>query len=180
MRAAEDSSAVTAAVSVVVEISVAEVISVAGETSESGATVLMKELDEVGIATFTARDYKPGELVHVVLFRFAADAPQGTRRDVADRFLSLASSPRHDGKPYILSIEAGAQHSGEPAAEHGFEVAFVVRFASEGDRNYYVGAPIVTDPGHLDAAHDRFKQFVGPLLDPQAGVLVFDFTPGGF
>ena len=55
-------------------------------------------------------------------------------------------------------------------------MAFVVRFASEGDRNFYVGAPIVTDPAYCDRQHHAFKGIVGPRLDRQgAGVLVFDF-----
>jgi hypothetical protein len=40
-------------------------------------------------------------------------------------------------------------------------------------RNYFVGRPF-----HFpyDPHHDAFKQFVGPLLDPKDGVIVFDFT----
>jgi len=163
---------------VVVATSVAEAISVAGETSDMSATAAMAELAAVGVSTFTARDYKPGKIIHIVLFDFADDAPAGTLTEVAERFLALASSKRHDGEPYIVSIEAGTQHSAEAAAEHGYRLGFVVTFASEGDRNYYVGAPIVTDPAHVDADHHRFKEFVGPLLDPRGSVLVFDFTSG--
>ena len=52
----------------------------------------------------------------------------------------------------------------------------MLRFASEGDRNYYCGGPIVTDAALYDPAHDAFKHFVGPLLADATGVLVFDFA----
>jgi hypothetical protein len=45
--------------------------------------------------------------------------------------------------------------------------------ASQGDRNFYVGEPIVADPAHFDHEHAAFKAFVGPLL---AGAQVFDFA----
>lgn len=124
----------------------------------------------------TARRYRPGVVHHVVLFRFRAEVPEVDRTEAARRFESLRSSPHRDGAgPYILSIAAGAQNSQEGLAA-GFEVGFIVRFASEGDRNYYVGPPQVTDPELFDPQHARFKGFVGPLLAPENGVLVFDFA----
>ena len=128
-------------------------------------------------ATLTARDYRPGEVHHIVLFRFADGVAADQRREVEDRFRALAHTPHPDGTgPYIRSIAAGAQSSQENAG-HGFELAFVVRFASEGDRNFYVGTPLVSDPAHFDRQHADFKDFVGPLLaDGDAGVLVFDFS----
>jgi hypothetical protein len=125
----------------------------------------------VGPREFTARDYRPGLIRHVVLFRYRDEVTADTKDEVLRRFLDLASSTR-DGSRYIVSIEAGPQGSGEGNGG-GFEHGIVVTFASEGDRNHYVGTPVVTDPAYSDPRHAAFKEFVGPLL-AQDGVLVFD------
>ncbi len=137
--------------------------------------VLSVELARVGVETFTAPDYKPSTIKHVVLFRYAAEVSGARKEEVTKRFLALKDQARRSGVPYIKAIETGAQMSGERVA-HGFEQAFIVTFKSEGDRNFYVGAPVVTDPFYMDAAHAAFKKFVGPLLENGTdGVLVFDF-----
>jgi hypothetical protein len=132
---------------------------------------LRRQLAEVGPATFTARDYRPATVRHVVLFRYRDDVTGEQQQEVLRRFRALADSER-DGERYVVSIEAGEQASGEGAAP--FRHGIVVTFASEGDRNYYVGTPVLDDPAHLDPAHAQFKEFVGPLLHPSDGVLVFD------
>lgn len=143
------------------------------------ADLLRAELAAVGPARFTARDYKPGTVIHIVLFRFKPHVSADEREDVKRRFLALKQDGRRDGHPYIEDIVAGAQTSGE-GAERGFEMAFVVRFASEGDRNFYVGAPIVTDPSCSDQQHEAFKKAVGSrIADDGWGVLVFDFRAEG-
>lgn len=139
------------------------------------ATRLLSERDAIGEVAFTAAGYRPGEVVHIVLLRFAAAATPADRREARRRFLALGDACRRDGRPYILGVAAGEPNGGE-RAERGFEQAFVLRFASEGDRNYYVGSPIVSDPARLDPAHVAFKTFVGPLLAEPDGVLVFDFA----
>jgi len=133
--------------------------------------------DEPEHATLIARDFRAGEVNHIVLFRFADGVTADQRQEVQDRFRALAHTPHPDGSgPYILSIVAGVQNSHENAGR-GFELAFVVRFASEGDRNFYVGAPLVSDPNLFDRQHAAFKDSVGPLLaGGDAGVLVFDFS----
>lgn len=133
---------------------------------------LASELDRVGAARFTAPDYAPGNVVHVVLFRFLPEVDAASKAEVERRFRALQSEPDPDRGRYILSIEAGSQASGEGAGG-GFELGFVVRFSSEGDRNYYVGAPVQTDPAFFDPAHAAFKTFVGPLV---ADVLVYDLV----
>ncbi|WP_394770675.1 Dabb family protein [Lacisediminihabitans sp.] len=138
------------------------------------AADLRAELEAVGVDRFTARDYRPGTVVHIVLFRYTAAATEAHRAEVARRFHALAATERR-GAPYISSITSGTQQSGE-VAPGGFEHGFVVTFSSLGDRNFYVGEPIVTDPEFYDRVHAEFKQFVGPLLAP-GGVLVFDFSP---
>lgn len=136
------------------------------------ANPLTALLAEVGVEEFTARDFRPGVVRHVVLFRYRDHVTPAQKEEVLQRFRALATSPRPDGRPYVVSIEAGTQTSGEGAGG-GFEHGIVVTFASEGDRNFYVGTPVVDDPAHLDPEHARFKEFVGPLL-ADGGVLVFD------
>lgn len=128
-------------------------------------------------ALSTAPDHRPGDVVHVVLFRFRDSTSAEERREVERRFRALADGTRN-GRRYIRSIRSGAQISPEVAG-HGFEVGFVVEFSSEGDRNYYLGRPVVGDSDDFDRDHDAFKRFVGPLVAPDgAGVLVFDLHSG--
>lgn len=128
---------------------------------------LLAELDRIGVEQFTATDYRRGRVLHLVLFAFGVEVTDAQKAEAAERFEALAASAR------IRSIESGAQLSGE-VDPGGFELAFVVTFDSLGDRNFYVGEPIVTDPAFFDAAHADFKSFVGPLL---RSVEVFDFMP---
>jgi hypothetical protein len=143
--------------------------SAVAQSSES----VKAELREVGVERFTARDYRPGRVSHIVLFRFAESVSDEKKLEVANRFHALAASERH-GAPYISSIASGVQQSGEVDAG-GYEYGFVVLFDSLGDRNYYVGAPIVEDPAYFDGPHADFKDFVGPLLAATNGAQVFDF-----
>ncbi|MCU1549852.1 MAG: Dabb family protein [Glaciihabitans sp.] len=136
--------------------------------------LLQQELESVGVERFTSRDYGVGPVTHIVLFRYAPATSVEQRADVARRFHALAATQR-SGEPYILSIESGAQLSGE-VAPGGFEQAFIVKFSSLGDRNFYVGEPVFADSRYYDTAHASFKEFVGPLLaTAPAGALVFDF-----
>jgi hypothetical protein len=52
--------------------------------------------------------------------------------------------------------------------QHGLTHAFVVEFATEEDRNYYV---------RLDPAHLAFVKSIGTLIEKAQ---VLDFTPGVF
>lgn len=134
---------------------------------------LQAELDEVGIERFTASDYRPGTVTHIVLFRYRPEVTEAQRAEITRRFHALAQTER-DGEPYIVSITSGDQCSGE-ARRDGFEQAFVVTFRSLGDRNFYVGEPVFSQPEHLDRVHAGFKVFVSPFLATD-GVLVFDFA----
>lgn len=135
---------------------------------------LVSEQARIGPARFTASDYKPARIRHIVMFRYKEGVSQAQREDVRDRFKALAQAARRDGARYIVSIETGAQISGEGLGL-GFEDAFIVTFASEGDRNYYVGTPLVTNPRFFDPIHQSFKEYVGRFLADK-GVLVFDFA----
>ena len=156
-------------------------LSVAASANPYGAAK-KAELRAVGVRTFTAPNYKPGPVRHIVLFRYAASVTNAQKAAVRRRFLALKKLCVRGGKPYILSIAAGSQISGEGAGG-GFEDGFVVAFRSQGDANYYIGSPIVTEPGFFDPAHEAFKNFVGPFLRRTAnssGVLVFDMADGAF
>jgi hypothetical protein len=142
-------------------------------TSQTARQRLDTELSTVGVGQFTAPDYKPGLVRHIVLFRYKDTVTAAQREDITQRFLALQNSPRN-GAPYIVSIEEGMQNSGENA-DQGLQQGFLVTFRSEGDRNYYVGQPIVTNAQYYDAMHQQFKDFVGPYLAAQ-GVVVFDYT----
>jgi hypothetical protein len=136
------------------------------------ANDLHQQQTRVGTERFTARNYLPGEVLHLVLFRFSESTSTAQRMDAVGRFHALADSPRH-GTRYIRSIVSGPQLSGEGAPGH--EHAFIVTFDSLGDRNFYVGEPFVTDPTFRDEWHHEFKRFVGPLLE---AANVFDLAPG--
>lgn len=134
---------------------------------------LRAAVKSIGAKNFTASDYKSGRLKHIVLFRFKSDVTAAQINEVAAEFANLQQRCLRDGKTYIQSIEYGEQNSGENA-DQAFMLGFIVTFKSEGDRNYYVGEPLVDDAAYYDQAHHNFKKFVAPLLDHQ-GVLVFDF-----
>lgn len=128
--------------------------------------------------------YNPGLLRHIVLFRFKDKAAQ---QEYTRRFVELQEKClRKDGTRYVVSIETGIQNSCEKHGR-GYQQGFLVTFQSEGDRNYYVGTPLVTDPSYYDLVHDRYKADVGAHLEPTPepppapapgandGALVFDF-----
>ncbi|MGN7964246.1 Dabb family protein [Brucella sp. 22210] len=136
--------------------------------------ILDKEQQKVSTSTFTAPSYHLGAIQHIVLFKYKKSVSPSQIKEVRQRFLALKTEAKRNGKPYITRLEAGAQNSGE-GADRDFQEGFIVTFRSEGDRNYYVGSPVVTDSKFFDPAHQKFKDFVGPLLAEKDGVLVFDF-----
>jgi hypothetical protein len=142
---------------------------------------LAAEVAAVGEDTFVASDYKPGLIKHIVLFRYNDGVSADQKKQIRNRFLSLAQECQRGGKPYVISIETGGQNSGE-GVDQELEQGFIVTFKSEGDRNYYVGRGIVQKSGNYDPAHDAFKAYVGQYLhtpiDP-TGVVVFDFRVDG-
>ncbi|MFF2315188.1 Dabb family protein [Arthrobacter sp. NPDC058097] len=111
-------------------------------------------------------------LKHIVLFQYRETTTAAQRQEIEDKFHDLRTSTR-GGEEYILSIESGPQNSPE-GLHHDFEQGFIVTFRSEGDRNYYLGEPLIQDPRCYDRLHHEFKEFVSPHLKPN-GVLVFDF-----
>lgn len=140
----------------------------------SASTVSLQQLAaQIGLSAFTAPDWHVGTLRHIVMFRYKSSSTPAQRSEVTARFLHLAQdSRRADGKPLVVSIETGMQTSGE-GADDGLQQTFLVTFRSEGDRNYYVGKPIITNPAYFDPAHEAFKEFAAPYLEK---VVVFDFS----
>lgn len=138
---------------------------VAGET-------LIQDKHKVDVATFVSPAYKPGLVRHIVLFRYRESITQQQLDEIQHLFLALKTTAQRQGHPYIRTIETGKQISGENTG-HGMEQAFIVTFNSEGDRNYYVGTPVVKDPAYYDAAHADFKRHVAPYL---SDILVFDYA----
>jgi hypothetical protein len=126
--------------------------------------------------TISASDYRQGTIRHLVLFKFKETTTIAIKQSVAQRFIAMQHDATRNGNEYIVSIEHGNQISCE-AFGLGFEQGYIVTFQSEGDRNYYVGEPLINDPVHYDPVHHAFKAFVGPLLDERNGCLVFDFRP---
>ncbi|MFT8710938.1 MAG: Dabb family protein [Komagataeibacter rhaeticus] len=128
---------------------------------------------QIGLRNFTAAGFHPGRVRHIVLLRFLPTITDAQRAEVVRRFMALGQvSRREDGSPVISAIETGAQISGE-GADEGLQQAFVVTFRSEGDRNYYVGRPVVTDPAYFDPAHEAFKKFAAPYI---VSAVVFDYA----
>lgn len=137
---------------------------------------LRQELADVGAEVFTSRGYLPQLVRHIVFFRYRPEVTAVERDEIARRFRALAATRRADGATYIVSIEAGLQASGEGAGQE-FDLGVVVTFSSVGDRNYYVGSPVIEDARFFDGSHDEFKRYAAPSLD-SAGVQVFDIVGG--
>ncbi|VVE75815.1 Dabb family protein [Pandoraea sputorum] len=140
---------------------------------QPAAQRLAEELQRVGVDRFVSPEYKPGRVRHIVLFRYKSTVTDVERANITHRFLALRNSLRNDSV-YIASIETGIQNGGEQL-DQGLDQAFLVTFRSEGDRNYYVGRPLVQDAQFFDPQHEAFKAFVAPFLAP-SGVVVFDYS----
>ncbi|MBX9769114.1 MAG: Dabb family protein, partial [Bdellovibrionales bacterium] len=109
--------------------------------------------------------YRPGYVKHFVAFRFQTALSKNQIAEVARRFKALELQCQRDGRPYIKSIDIGVANSFE-GADQDKTLGVIVTFQSEGDRNYYVGQPLIDQKfrGLYDPAHVAFKEFVGPLL----------------
>ncbi len=55
-----------------------------------------EQLAADGVVAFTARDYRPGLVRHVVLFRYRDDVTDHQKEEVRQRFRDLAASVRDD------------------------------------------------------------------------------------
>lgn len=142
--------------------------------TQSGRAAESRPPDDI----FTSASYDPGRTLHLVLFKYKPEVTSEQKMEVAQRFFALQQSRRKDnGQPYILFIYGGVQNS-LIGKDFGFEQGYTLGFKSGGDRNYYEGDPIVTDPSFFDEYHAEFKAFVGPLLLEDGGVIVLDYKDG--
>ncbi len=97
--------------------------------SETGniRTSLDNDQRAIGTHAFTASDYKPGAIQHIVLFKYKETTSPAQIKEARERFLALENQAKRNGKPYIQRIEAGSQISGE-GVDHDFQEAFIVTF----------------------------------------------------
>ncbi|KAI5818020.1 hypothetical protein BZA77DRAFT_278249 [Pyronema omphalodes] len=113
-------------------------------------------------------------LLHLVLFRFRLDENNTNEqkqqiKDVCNSFLELKEKcvNPETGGPYLLDVRGGRDCSVE-GVQGGITHAFVVEFAGESDRDYYL---------KHDPAHRAFVEMVGGIVEE---VQVVDFVPGRF
>ncbi|RDA91280.1 hypothetical protein CP533_6321 [Ophiocordyceps camponoti-saundersi (nom. inval.)] len=108
-------------------------------------------------------------IVHVVFFQFKPELTAMERTRLCDQMLALKDSCLHprSEKPYIRSSIGGLDKSIE-GAQGGMTHAFVVEFASQEDRDYY----IQQDPAH--------RAFVDHILPKLVKARIIDFSPGIF
>lgn len=147
-------------------------------TSNSYANEIFEKLQEeqksVSPEVFTSSCYKPGLIRHIILIRYSPEVTEAQRQATIERFMSLKETELRNGKPYIVDIEYGEQSSGE-GADQNYEYAFIVTFKSEGDRNYYVGYPVVTNRKYTAHSVEKFKAFARPFINGSQ-LLVFDYN----
>ncbi|PGG97904.1 hypothetical protein GX51_07078 [Blastomyces parvus] len=108
-------------------------------------------------------------VTHIVCFKFKAGVTAEVINETCAKMLALKDNcihPTHQ-KPYIKTATGGKDNSPE-GLQHGFTHAFVSRFETVEDRDYY----IKRDPAHL--------AFVGGLSGVMDKVQVMDFADGVF
>ncbi|QKX57682.1 uncharacterized protein TRUGW13939_04800 [Talaromyces rugulosus] len=108
-------------------------------------------------------------VTHCLFLKFKPDS-EVTREAKAKTFLDLLGLKENcvhpdTGKPYMLSIKGGIDNSVEEGGNKGMTHGFVMEFASQKDRNYYI---------HDDPHHLRLESQIRALMED--GVAV-DFTP---
>ena len=108
-------------------------------------------------------------LLHIVIFKFAPDASKILIDDICTRMLALRREcvQPETKENYIVSLEGGKDVSLE-GKHKGYTHIFVVTFANETDRNYYV---------RQDEAHLRYSR---SLQGTGTEVMVVDFQDGQF
>ncbi len=99
-----------------------------------------------------------GKVVHIVAFKYKKAVTEAKKKEIADALVALK------GKiPQIVSVQHGPNISKE-GFDKGFHEAFVITFASEKDRDVYLG----------HEAHTKFTKLLDGVLADK-GVFVFDF-----
>ncbi|KAJ6505335.1 stress responsive A/B barrel domain-containing protein [Mycena sanguinolenta] len=108
-------------------------------------------------------------LVHIIMFRFKADASPEAVQEACARVLSLKNNcvDPETHQPYIKSLTGGKDVSIE-GFQGGMQYAFVVEFKSAADRDYYVK----TDP-----VHREFAKNAAAIIEK---AIVVDYNVGAF
>ncbi|KAH8599407.1 hypothetical protein B0O99DRAFT_669332 [Bisporella sp. PMI_857] len=108
-------------------------------------------------------------LVHIVLFKFKSSLSSDVIKAACARMLALKESCIHptSQEPYILESSGGKDNSPE-GLQDGLSHGFVVKFASERDRDYYVKE---------DPVHQTFVKSLDGLIEK---VTVVDYEQGNF
>ncbi|KAF9888890.1 hypothetical protein FE257_008260 [Aspergillus nanangensis] len=106
-------------------------------------------------------------ITHIVLFQFKQNAAVEAIHNACKQMLSLKDRCLDPStrKPYIQSASGGRDNSPE-GAQGGITHAFIVEFATEADRDFYVTR---------DSVHQEFVKSLDGLLERAQ---VVDFTPG--
>ncbi|PYH94044.1 stress responsive A/B barrel domain protein [Aspergillus ellipticus CBS 707.79] len=107
------------------------------------------------------------QVTHIVLLEFKPEVTSEIQENVASQVKALGDNCIHPvtGKPYIMSMKAGADVSIE-SLQNGISHAFVSVFENTEDRDYFVHK----DPAHI-AVVQNFKEHL-------AKVQVVDFIDG--
>ncbi|KAL9136277.1 MAG: hypothetical protein Q9175_002508 [Cornicularia normoerica] len=123
----------------------------------------------IHIVMFEVKARYPSQLSasNLTRFQFKPSVEHSTIQNACNRMVDLRNQCVHptSKKPYITTSSGGRQNSPE-GNKADYSHAFVVEFASEEDRKYYVEE----DPAHLE-----FKKSLKELVE-RAGVV--DYTPG--
>lgn len=133
----------------------------------------------VGAASLCVGAAASADVVHFVAFKYQPGVSEEKKAEIARRFVDLKNVAKKQGRAYIVSIVGGKAVSKE-GFDQGLEEAFIVTFANEDDRNFFVGKPYAAS---MDPAHEALAKVVEPLLSQGAGgapngLFVFDFDTG--
>ena len=109
-------------------------------------------------------------IFHFVHFRFYPHIPSTTRTQISQEFTTLHHRRLHPSTqaPYIKSFTGGNDTSIEDL-QRGYHVAFILEFACQEDRDFYVKG---------DEVHKRFG--VEILTEVVEEVMVMDLRRGEF
>jgi hypothetical protein len=132
----------------------------------------------------TDPNYNPGVVKLIMTLRFNSTATAQQKQQAADSVAALINKCVRNGAKYIVDMQYGDQNSKENV-ERQMQVAFILTFKSEGDRNFFVGRPQITDATYYDPVHERFKNFSSPILQTGStcgpnspdGLLLFSYKP---
>lgn len=132
----------------------------------------------------TSPNFLAGPVRLVMTLRFNTTATALQKQQAIDSVASMINKCVRNGNKYIMEMQYGNQNSNEPVRRN-MEVAFILTFSSESDRDFFVGTPFITDTTLVDPVHHRIKKMLNPLLEtglacgPNSpkGLLLFSYVP---